>query len=109
MADVCQKREPAPGPHHCQALPLRKQLHLQLLSSRQQRSAPLEVTEDARKGSWVSSHFSSRKYSGRFDQPIHRLIREDGIIPNQLRLTPSQRAEYFLNSLEGATWESHPD
>lgn len=83
--------------------------YLQLLSSRQQRSAPLEVTEDARKGSWVSSHFSSRKYSGRFDQPIHRLIREDGIIPNQLRLTPSQRAEYFLNSLEGATWESHPD
>lgn len=56
---------------------------------------------DTRKAYYVSQHFSARKFSGALEQSVDLWLRDYEACSDQHQLTSWQKAEYFLNILEG--------
>ena len=56
---------------------------------------------DMRKANYVHQQFSGRKFKGNLSQSVEFLLRDYEACAHQHRLTPAQKAEYFMNVLEG--------
>ena len=54
---------------------------------------------DVRKGNWVASHFKDRLFDGYITRSIDHTLRDYENCARQLKLTPTQLAEYFVNIL----------
>ena len=64
--------------------------------------SPLPDTgEDTRKASYVSQHFRDNRFKGGLKQSIELTLRDYNICSRQHRLSPSQKADYFVNILDG--------
>ena len=58
---------------------------------------------DVRKGNWVASHFKDRLFDGDITQSIDHTLHDYDNCTCQLKLTPTQLAENFVNILSGPT------
>ena len=56
---------------------------------------------DTRKGDYVPQQVSSRKFKGDLSRSEDLLLRDYDACAHQHRLAPAQKAEYFMNVLEG--------
>ena len=64
--------------------------------------SPLPDTgEDTRKASYVSQHFRDNQFKGGLTQSIDLTLRDYNICSRQHRLSPSQKADCFVNILDG--------
>ena len=57
--------------------------------------------EDPIKAGYVHQFFKNRKFTGDLTQSIDHVLRDYGTCARQNRLTDGQKAEYFVNILEG--------
>lgn len=57
--------------------------------------------EDTRKANYVLQHFKDNRFTGALTQSIEMTLRDYKICARQHRLTESQKADYFVNILDG--------
>ena len=62
---------------------------------------------DTRKANYVSQQFAGRKFKGDLKQSIDLLLRDYEACARQHQLTAAQKAEYFINTLEGPARTYH--
>eukprot|EP00171_Calliarthron_tuberculosum_P009169 IDg9169t1 len=72
------------------------------LHRRNNPSSGLQVAaEDTRKATYVHQHFSQTKFTGEMSQSIIMHLRDYENCARQHRLSPTQKADYLVNSLGG--------
>ena len=57
--------------------------------------------DDTRKANYVLQHFKDNRFTGALTQTIEMTLRDYNICARQHRLTQSQKADYFVNILDG--------
>lgn len=59
---------------------------------------------EIRKEGYVSQNFKDRKFRGKPDQSIERYLHYYKICAQKNKLSDQHRAEYSVNTLDGAEW-----